>query len=230
MRRLANERRRRAGLPVTSSDYIRTYAPGKSFIDVGGMYGIDGGHAFEAVDAGATKVAVLDLYTTPEFDRRASLADGKVEFIYGDASLLTTAEAVGSFDVVWCFGVFYHHPSPFDILLVLRQMCRQVLVLETQAVPEMPGLANMALWIPHLDKRQRKLWAGPPSPQVRFGITTDFDPARGYANNFWAPSPSCLTSMLAAAGFRVESIYRWSNPFRHIVVGAPVGDAVIPKG
>jgi SAM-dependent methyltransferase len=232
MRRAVNIRRRHRGQPVTAADYIRLYAPGKSFVDVGGMWGIDGEHTFEAARAGATKAVCVDLYRTPAFDRKVEDFGGQVEFVLGDASSMATVEAAGSFDVVWCFGVLYHHPSPFEILLVLRQMCRERLVLETWGIPEIPGLANMALYVPHLDRRQRARWEVPSgqAAAVRCGITTDFDPAKGYTNNFWAPTPSCMRSMLAAAGFRVEEATTWFAPSRHVYSCTPVPGAVTPKG
>ena len=214
---------RRRGQPVTVEDLLRTYAPGRRMVDVGGMWGNDGAHGFTALELGATSVACVDLYRTEEFDRRLA-ADGRMRFVYGDAGASSTAEAIGPVDLVWCFGLFYHHPSPFDILRVLRQVCGERLILETLGIPEVPGVANMALWIPHLPEQQQKLWTARVGGGVahRRGITTPFDPTRGYGNNFWAPSPSAMTSLLRTAGFEVQWHRAWHGTFRYVFMATPI--------
>jgi SAM-dependent methyltransferase len=229
MRRVAHINRRRLGLPVTARDYIQRYAPGKSFVDIGGMWAIDGEHSVQAAQAGATRAVCVDLYKTDEFDRKAATTNGVVQFHYGDASSTATADALGEFDVVWCFGVFYHHPSPFEILLVLRRLCRERLVLETLGVPEFGGVANMSLYIPFLDESQRRFW-DTGRAQVRLGITTEFDPTKGYGNNFWAPTPSCMRSLLRTAGFETTGTSTLYGPFRYVYDCVPIPDFVEPRG
>jgi hypothetical protein len=47
---------------------IREHAPGRSFADIGCMWGVNGEHAFLAEAAGATRVAAVDVFgPTPEF-------------------------------------------------------------------------------------------------------------------------------------------------------------------
>lgn len=215
--------RRRRGQPVTVEDYMARYAAGRSVVDVGGMWGIDGEHSFAAARAGATRVVCVDLYKTPEFDKKlGGDANGKVEWLFGDASSMATADAVGEVDLVWCFGLFYHHPSPYLILKVLREMCRERLILETLGIPDVPGVANMALWVPMQTDRQRELWRSSRGAATRFGITTDFDPNRGFQNNFWAPSPSAMRAMLETAGFEVEEWSQWGRGgFRFVYVATP---------
>jgi SAM-dependent methyltransferase len=222
--RLQRALRRRRGLPVDPADYIRGAVRGKSFVDVGGMWNINGAHAFLAAKEGATRSVLVDLYRTDEFDRELEASGNAVEFLYGDAAQSSTADALGTFDIVWCFGVLYHHPSPFEILLVLRRMCRERLFLETFGIPEVPGVANMAFYVPMLDAKGRRLWdarAGRGDTLDRLGLAMPFDPDKGYANNFWAPSPSCARSMLETAGFKVESIAPGHRPFRYIYSCVP---------
>src|SRR5262249_25547125 len=82
---------RRRGEPVTVEDLLRAYAPGRTMVDVGGMWGNDGAHGFTALDVGAKDVACVDLYRTEEFDRRLAATDGRMRFVYGDASSPATA-------------------------------------------------------------------------------------------------------------------------------------------
>jgi 16S rRNA G966 N2-methylase RsmD len=48
-----------------SLDYVRRYAPGRSFVDIGGMWGINGRYSFEAESAGASRVVLVDIDETP---------------------------------------------------------------------------------------------------------------------------------------------------------------------
>ena len=48
---------------------IRRHAPGKSFADIGCMWGVNGEYAFAAEEAGATRVVGVDVFgPTPEFE------------------------------------------------------------------------------------------------------------------------------------------------------------------
>lgn len=50
---------------------IERLVPGKSFLDMGGMWGINGGMAFHAEQAGANRVVLCDgMDPTPEFIER----------------------------------------------------------------------------------------------------------------------------------------------------------------
>ncbi|HET9532658.1 MAG TPA: hypothetical protein VFQ92_20055, partial [Blastocatellia bacterium] len=83
--------------------------------------------------------------------------------------------------------------------------CKQTLILRTSTIPEIKGLPNAAVYFPGLSREERKLWELKSlgvSKQV--GITDGFEPEEGYGNWFWGLSPSCLTSLLETAGFRVD--------------------------
>lgn len=196
-------------------DYIRQYAPGRSFVDIGCMWGVNGEYAFVAEAAGATRVKGVDVFgPTPEFEAKVQERQSSVEFILGDATHPDTITAVGVTDVVFCAGVLYHHPSPFDLLVALRRMCGQTLILRTSTIPEVEGLPNAAVYFPMLDPSARKLWNLGIGRQV--GITDGFEPAQGYGNWFWGLSPSCLGSLLATAGFQVE--HRATEAFAQTVI------------
>jgi SAM-dependent methyltransferase len=128
-------------------DLIRRWAPGRSFADVGCMWGVNGEHAFIAEAAGATVVKAIDVFgPTPEFDAHHRARNSRVEFILGDITAPSTIARVGAVDVVLCAGVLYHHPSPFDVLVALRRICRQTLILRTSTIPEVHGLPNAAVF------------------------------------------------------------------------------------
>jgi hypothetical protein len=199
-------------------EYIRQYAPGHSFVDIGCMWGVNGEYAFIAEEAGATPVKCVDVFgPTPEFEAKKAACKSQVEFILGDITQPETIGRVGVVDVVFCAGVLYHHPSPFDLLVALRQMCAQTLILRTSTIPEIHGLPNAAIYFPMLTPQERQLWnlkrLGT-SRQV--GITDAFEPQEGYGNWFWGLTPSCLAALLETAGFRID--FRATEAFAQTMI------------
>ena len=203
-------------------EYIRNHAPGKSFADIGCMWGVNGEYSFLAEQAGATEVKAVDVFgPTPEFETRRISSGSRVEFILGDVGRPETIARVGTVDVVFCAGVLYHHPSPFDLLVALRRICRETLILRTSTIPEVRGLPNAAVYFPMLNARGRELWNLKSLGLLhQAGISNEFQPSEGYGNWFWGLTPSCLESLLATAGFRVD--FRATEAFAQTVVCAAV--------
>ena len=199
-------------------DYIRRHAPGRSFADVGCMWGVNGEYAFLAEEAGAVRVVAVDVFgPTPEFEEKRTARGSDVKFVLGDITSPSTIAAVGEVDVVFCAGVLYHHPSPYDLLVALRRICRETLILRTSTIPEVRGLPNAAVFFPMLDARGRELWNLKSLGVLhQAGISGEFDPGQGYGNWFWGLTPSCLESLLKTAGFRVET--RATEAFAQTVV------------
>ncbi|HEV2296383.1 MAG TPA: class I SAM-dependent methyltransferase [Tepidisphaeraceae bacterium] len=206
--------------------YIRQYAKGRSFLDVGCMWGVNGEYAFIAEDAGATQIKGIDVFgPTPEFEEKKRQRQSKVEFILGDATDIRTINRAGQADIVFCAGVLYHHPAPYDLLVALRKMCREHLILRTSTIPEVPGLPNVAVYWPNLGPKDRELWNLKRLGLMRqVGITEAFQPEEGYGNWFWGLSPSCLKSMLRTAGFKVE--WEFSEAFAQTVICAAAKPAM----
>lgn len=202
--------------------YIRRYAPGRSFADVGCMWGVNGEYAFLAEESGAKPVKAIDIFgPTPEFEAKKRARNSSVEFILGDATRADTIARVGEVDVVFCAGVLYHHPSPFDLLVALRRMCRHKLILRTYAIPEIAGLPNAAVYFPLLEPEDRLLWDLSSLGVSRMiGITDEFQPQAGYGNFIWGLTPSCLISLLRTAGFSVD--LRATEVFAQTVICSPI--------
>ena len=199
-------------------EYIRNHAPGKSFADIGCMWGVNGEYSFLAEEAGATRVVAVDVFgPTPEFEEKRITRGSSVEFVLGDITRADTMLRIGQVDVVFCAGVLYHHPSPFDLLVALRRMCRETLILRTSTIPEVRGLPNAAVYFPMLDAKARELWNLKSLGLLhQAGISNEFQPQEGYGNWFWGLTPSCLESLLKTAGFRVD--FRSTEDFAHTVV------------
>jgi hypothetical protein len=199
-------------------ELIRKHAPGRSFVDIGCMWGVNGAHAFAAEAAGAAGVKGVDVFgPTPEFEAEKKSRGSSVEFLLGDAGSPEMAARIGVVDVVFCAGVLYHHPSPFDLLVALRRICRETLILRTSTIPEIKGLPHAAVYFPGLAPGDRQLWNLSSLGLLhQEGISNAFSPAEGYGNWFWGLTPSCLVALLQTAGFRVD--YRATEPFAQTVV------------
>jgi hypothetical protein len=215
-------RRGDVGSYANLPDYIRKHAPGHSFVDIGCMWGVNGEYSFIAEEAGASSVTAVDVFgPTPEFEAKKRERKSSVRFMLGDATHPNTLAEIGVMDVVFCAGVLYHHPSPFDVLVALRRICGQTLILRTFAIPEVKGLPNAAVYFPMLKPEQRRLWdmSGLGVPR-QVGITDGFEPDQGYGNFFWGLTPTCLVSLLETAGFRIES--HAQEAFAQTLVCTPV--------
>lgn len=207
-------------------EFIRNHAPGRSFADIGCMWGVNGEYSFLAEEAGATSVKAVDVFgPTPEFEQKRTTRASRVQFVLGDITRMDTVDAIGQVDVVFCAGVLYHHPSPFDLLVALRRICRETLILRTSTIPEVRGLPNAAVYFPMLDAAGRELWNLRTLGLLhQAGISNEFEPDEGYGNWFWGLTPSCLESLLKTAGFRVD--FRAAEAFAQTVVCAAVAPAL----
>ncbi|MCZ6800191.1 MAG: methyltransferase domain-containing protein [Nitrospirae bacterium] len=186
---------------------IEKYAVGKSFADIGCMWGVNGSYAFLAEESGASRVVAVDIYPASEvFVSEANKRKSAVEFIQGDIHHRDLQSKIGVCDTVFCSGVLYHSPNPLDLLHKLRLICGEVLILGTQLIPEMRGIRNTAVFYPFLDEKQRKIWNQGIGRQK--SITGPYESESGYGNWFWGFSPSCVESMLACAGFTIEERYK----------------------
>lgn len=208
----------------TAEAYIRGHAPGRSFLDVGGMWGINGAHSFMAEEAGAKRVVCLDLDRTAEFDERKKRTGSSVEFVQGDATQADVLERLGVSDVVWCFGVLYHVPDPHALLRSPRRLCKEKLLLESLTIPDVPGNPQAAMYFPKLDPRARRLWnmfkRG--SASVQYGIRSTTT-RRWLRQQLLGLSPSCVRALLETAGFRVDEIAPSPHEvFRHVFTCTPV--------
>jgi hypothetical protein len=204
-------------------EFIKNYVfPGASFADIGCMWGVNGEYAFFAEECGATLVKGVDVFgPTPEFELKKKERNSKVEFVLGDVGNSNTLARIGIVDIVFCAGVLYHHPSPFDLLVALRKICNKTLILRTSAIPEIDGLPNAAIYYPMLRPGDRQLWNLKSLGLMKqVGITDGFEPNQGYGNWFWGLTPSCIKSLLETAGFEVE--YNFKEPFAQTYICKPV--------
>jgi SAM-dependent methyltransferase len=216
----ARLRRRVAPGERPREDLVRRLAAGRSFVDVGCMWNINGGIAFAAEDGGATEVTGVDVMAaTPEFEAERERRGSSMRFVHGDLHDPATREQVGVHDVVWCSGLVYHAPHPLLSIEALRELTGDTLILASETMPEVPGVPQACVFYPGLSKRARLTHASA-RPGEHTGLTTPFEPERGYANWFWGISHSALRAMVECTGFEV--IEEHGNPFHATLVARRV--------
>jgi SAM-dependent methyltransferase len=200
-------------------ELIAHYVSGKSLIDVGCMWRVNGAYAFHALDHGARRVVGLDtLPPSAEFERENATHGNRVQFVQGDVNDGSIVDHLGAFDVVFCSGVLYHAPNPLHTLGQLRRLCAETLILTTATTTERET-PNTALFLPFLDARSRERFRFWTPGMAKRALDTEFDPQKEYGNWFWLPTPSCVSAMLRATGFHVRERFA----FRHVttLVAAP---------
>jgi hypothetical protein len=130
-----------------------------------------------------------------------------------DANLI---RELGRHDVVWCTGVIYHSPNPYEQLEHLRDLTSEWMVLGSHVIPEIPGVRNACVFYPGLADVDRAAYATlHEHPEVCWGIGQPFDttPGNGYANFWWGITPSALRSMAEYARFEVVEEYKPWEPW-----------------
>jgi tRNA (mo5U34)-methyltransferase len=111
------------------------------------------------------------------FDLAHGVRHSRVETLVADYMTMNL-DAVGQFDVVLYLGVLYHMENPLAALRRVRELTREVAVIETEAVA-IGGFER--------------------TPMSEFfppGAKLSDDPT-----NFWAPNAACLAGLCEAAGF-----------------------------
>lgn len=198
---------------------MRRYAAGKSFCDVGCMWKVHGRIAFVAEEAGATSVTGIDVMpATPAFETEHARRSSMVRFVRGDLHDPATIAVVGVHDVVWCSGVLYHAPNPMLALQRLRELTRELLILQTMTLPELPGVKQGLVFYPGVpNPRLYARWGERAARSLRVPEPGE-DP---YAPWWWGISRSALDAMLRAARF--EPVDDWGDPFAVHVIARPRG-------
>ena len=200
-------RRARANVDAPPrEELIARHARGRTFLDVGCMWSVDGALCFAAEEAGATAVTGVDVMgRTPRFEAERDRRGSAVRFVQGDLHDPALVAAVGPHDVVWCSGVIYHAPHPMLTLERLRRLTTHTLLLATETIPEVRGRPRAAVFAPE--------------PGSHPAQTEPFDPAAGYGNWWWGLTPSAVLAMVEAAGFEVHEQLR--TEWHLTVVGTP---------
>jgi hypothetical protein len=115
-------------------DYCFEQLGSRSFADLGGVWGIDGGYARYAADAHAPAhgVVVDETFT----DRYLELARAlpNLSHVRGNFGERAVAESVGPVDVAFLFDVLLHQVSPDwdEVLEIYAPTCRRFAIVQPQ--------------------------------------------------------------------------------------------------
>ena len=197
---------------------VERLAPGRSFLDLGGMFSVAGDVAFQAESAGASRVVLFDgMDPSIEFDERHRELGSAVTYVQGDLHDPEDIRRLGSFDIVWCAGVIYHSPNPYQQLHHLRSITAEWLLLGTHVIPEVPGIENACIFYPGRSTASETAFAQAHGEEAAAypGMTRPFDTSEllGYANMWWGLSSSAVRSMLTYAGFELTEEFSYSWDF-----------------
>jgi hypothetical protein len=211
--------------------FIHQVAGGRSFADVGGLWGTTNERVTIAHAAGAAPLAMVD-FSPPEsrwwplFEaRRVERGVPPVRAVSGDIMQLAATDPSLRFDVVHCSGVLYHIPDQFRLLRALRAVTGEHLIL-TSSITE-TDIRNEAgelhvpdsgvLFLPALSAAERAVlkahwWEtlGENSDGLTKEIGAwnldDFGPW------WWLPTTPALARMCEVAGFEVrEIVHLWNG-------------------
>jgi hypothetical protein len=217
----ARGRRRVPPRPPPREELIRRHAPGRTFADIGSMWGIDGAMSFLAEEEGALSVTGLDLMPmTPEYVEQHRIRGSNVRFVQGDLHDPEAIAAVGVHDVVWCSGVIYHAPHPLLTLARLRSITGRLLILATETIPEVPGIRGACVFLPGLPEPDRRAHAAARPGITAAGLTAPFDPDEAYGTWWWGISRSALRGMLSVSGF--ETLEEYGDSLHTTVLARPI--------
>jgi hypothetical protein len=205
---------------------IREAAEGKTFAEVGGLWGTTNEQVTTAALAGARELTMIDvappetgLWTAFE-ERCASMGVSGVAQINGSIDDPATAERAGSFEVVGCNGVLYHCPQPLHTLLALRSITEDTLILGTVTIPERVASAagvletapGSALPVPALNTSQLAVvgqWLRElgdihiQADGITNAVSWSLD---DYSPWWWLFTRDHVAGLLRVAGFEVESV------------------------
>lgn len=221
---------RRGGDPRDA--FVARSVPGKSFADVGGLYGTVAEKVSVAHRAGAASVEMVDV--VPFSDPMWAAFEGRMGELGISGYWKTSASVLemdASYDAVHCSGVLYHMPEPMALLRALHRISREAVVLGCVVSPrrmqngagvlEVPGSA--AIHLPALSGAEKAVVAEHFRPLVgdrALGLTAPatWDP-EDFSPWWWLPTSGCLRGACEAAGFSVlEEAPYWHDNARALLL------------
>jgi len=209
-------------------ELIAKVVAGRTFADVGGLWGTINEKVSVGLGAGASSSAMVDIAApdSPLWElfrqRMESLGVSEYQCVSSDVANLAGDSL---YDVTHSSGILYHHPNPMILLEAFHRITGQYLILTSaitheeivtsQGTYRIPGSA--ALFVPALTEQERKIlteyWEATAGEVTCYGINrpTEWD-VSDFGPWWWLPTSTCLRAMCEAAGFRViEECDTWNT-------------------
>lgn len=212
--------------------FVQQVVTGKTFAEVGGLWGTVNEKASVAHAAGATELTMIDIslpgsHWWQEFEkRRVALNVPPVASVSGDVMQLAETDPSLRFDVVHCSGILYHVPNPLHFLKCLRTITREYLILtssitETEITNDAGRLtvpAGSALFLPALSPAEKAVLKAHWSrivPESAHGLTVEIPRWRldDFGPWWWLPTTEALAAMCRVVGFDVRGLERTWNGY-----------------
>jgi SAM-dependent methyltransferase len=208
------------------AQWVAAAAAGKSFAEVGGLWGTVNEQVTVAALAGATATTMIDVEPSDDdlwrlfHERAASRGVTDTTCVVGSIDDPETVQSVGSFDIVCCSGVIYHCPEPLRTLRHLRAITRETLILGSATIPEtvsstagtMSLEPGASLLVPAMSQSQRAVlgeWlrevGGGEALGVNYPLQTEWA-LDDYTAWWWCFTRDYVAALLRLAGFEVDTI------------------------
>lgn len=213
------------------AEFIGRVVHGKSFADVGGLWGTVNEKVSIAQAHGASELAMLDV--TPQghelwnrfLDRVRDLGVPEVRCLTANVVELDEDPTRPMFDVVHSTGVLYHLPDPVRGLFGLASITREHLIVGCAVIP--PRISISAgelevppggwLFLPRLPEASRAVlrehWIRDVGENVQ-GLMVDLERwnPKGFVPWWWLPTIESFKAMASAAGFEyIDGVSRWNG-------------------
>jgi SAM-dependent methyltransferase len=110
-----------------------------------------------------------------------------VRFHHLDIESEPSIGGLGTYDLVFCFGLLYHTENPFRVIRNLRRLTSKVLLVETRVIPD-------------------------EAPSARL-VSENVNETQGLTHHAWILSRAALVKMLQVSGF--ANVYEYVAPLDH---------------
>lgn len=211
--------------------FIQRVVKGRTFAEVGGLWGTVNEKASVAHAAGARELTMIDV-ALPDgkwwlaFEQRRQELDlPPVRAVSGDIMQLASTDASLRFEVVHCSGILYHVPDPLLFVQSLRKITSDYLIL-TSSITETDirndaGRVQVpksgALFLPALDAVEKAVlkrhWSDV-VPDNALGLTLEIErwDLSDFGPWWWLPTTEVLAAMCRVAGFDVVDLeHLWNG-------------------
>jgi 2-polyprenyl-3-methyl-5-hydroxy-6-metoxy-1,4-benzoquinol methylase len=221
--------------PSLKDKWIADHVKGKTFADVGGLWGTVNEKVTVALGAGAKKATMIDIAPLDKKlwdDFRVHCREKGVsnyQCIQADATDGSLKDLVGAFDMVHCSGVIYHVPDFIGLIRNLRSIANRHLIITSMIFPERIenkfGVLDMsggnAMFVPLLTESQRQI-AGKYASDMKLNVahlnghavTNWYTPAGHWAFGPWSwlITPQFLSGIASVCELHVVAgCYGWGK-------------------
>jgi hypothetical protein len=219
---------------------IADIVAGRSFVDIGGLWGTENERVTVAHAAGAKSVAMVDIqHEGTEWwkafkDRCVARGVNNCTNIVANLDSLDFASKVPATEIVHCSGIIYHTPTPIWTIAKLRDVTVDTLLLCSMTVPEVikteVGTLDMAggmvIFVPALEGQKREIVrAYFERMSIKVHNINSFESyawRNGEEYNYepwwWLWTPTTLVRMVETAGFRVRETFDGWQGYSHYLV------------